>query len=556
MTARGNTDAAQQPAAGDQPDSAPGRRLRRDVRSPRPKRGLAGTGVILAFGVGAGIALSVWVADAPETAPETVAVQGDVGPEAGGEPVTDVTQAGGSTGGVRYVTRGGSSGGAASGGESGGGPTDQATGSEEQAIANPQEYKCESGENGGSTDTGVTGNQIKVAANVVLDGAGASFLREARIGIQAVLDEANVKGICGRKIVLTTRNDSWDAPTGLQYIQNYIDDGAFALVVNPSSEGLNLATQNGTIDNAGIPVVGSDGMLISQYRWPADSSNPEKARWVWPVAASTVSTMHVIVQHAAERGAKTFGLVYDNRYKFGQEGAEAFEGAYNRLKDQHGLTKLYTLPLDDPDLPTYTGQVAKFNEAGNCGSDADRKCDLVAMLLTPSTAITWIKSGGTFGKLLTSGPQPLFNRDFAVNCVQERQKLGRTCDLVVWTGYNPPVGALASKPDVAKYVSDVKSRNAQADVENSFTEGAYLGARVFVKALELVGPNVTRENLKAVLDGMTYTSDLTNELAWTSTSHFANTRMQAFRVGYTPNGFAGWQDENTGWIQDRWIGQY
>jgi ABC-type branched-subunit amino acid transport system substrate-binding protein len=409
-------------------------------------------------------------------------------------------------------------------------------------------YKCEAGKNGGATDVGVTGNSIKVSANVVQDGPGASFLSDAIIGIQAVVDQANVKGICGRKILLQHRNDSWDRNRGLSYISNYIHDGTFALMVNPSSEGLDAAVLNGTIQNAGIPVVGSDGMLISQYRHM--KGGVDQAQWVWPVAASTVSTMHIIVQHAVDQGAKTFGLVYDSQYKFGVEGAAAYKGAIERL----GATLVKSQGLE-PGKTSYTTEADQFN--GACG-DNGSKCDVVAMLLDPSTAITWIKANGTFGGKITAGPQTLFNRSFAVNCVTERKKLGngKDCNLYVWTGYNPPVGSLATLPDVARYTADVQSRNAQADVENSFTQGAYLGAQMFVKALEKVGPNLTRANLRAVLDSMDYESDLTNTLSWRPGQHFANTAMQAFRVGYTQDkGFTGWQPANTGFIKDKWVGQ-
>jgi ABC-type branched-subunit amino acid transport system substrate-binding protein len=423
----------------------------------------------------------------------------------------------------------------------------QQTGNAVKPVA---KYECAPGKNGGNTDIGVSGNAIKVAANVVQDGPGASFLSEAIIGIQAVVDEANVHGICGRKILLEVRNDGWDRNRGLSYIENYIHDNNFALMVNPSSEGLDAAVENGTIDSAGIPVVGSDGMLISQYRKIKDGN--DRAKWVWPVAASTVSTMHIIVQDAVARGAKTFGLVYDNQYKFGVEGAEAYAGAINRLQAEHPEIKLVKKLGIEPGKTSYNTEAEDFN--GACGGNP-AKCDEVAMLLDPSTAITWIKAGGTFGAQLTSGPQTLFNHAFAENCVTERRKLGKGCDLEVWTGYNPPVGALATLPGVQRYAADVQSRNSHADVENSFTEGAYLGAQLFIKALQQVGPNLTRSALRQALDAMTFQADLSNSLTWRSGQHFANLSMQSFKVGFTQErGFTGWQPSSTGWVRDRWAG--
>jgi branched-chain amino acid transport system substrate-binding protein len=400
---------------------------------------------------------------------------------------------------------------------------------------------------------GVTSNSIKVAANIVTDGTGASFLGDAINGIRAVFNEANVDGIHGRKILLTYRNDSWSADTGLNYIQNYIAEDYFALAVNPSSEGLNLAVQNNTIDNAGIPVVGTDGMLISQYRWPANSSSPGAAKWVWPVAASTVSTMHIIGEYGKKHyGATSFGLVYDKKYRFGVEGKEAFENHLASL----GVPKdnVYTLGIE-PGKTSYNTEAQTFN--ATCGTDNAPKCDLVAMLLDPSTAITWIGSGATFGKKITNGPQTLFNRNFASQCVNKRKAIGKTChDFIVWTGYNPPVPGYDDKPGVAKYVNDVRRVNGQADVQNSFTEGAYLGAKLFVEALKRAGPDLTREKLRATLDSMTYdASGLSKPLTWTSSNHFANQYMHAFRIAYTPAGFQDWADENTGWVKDSRVGR-
>ncbi|HLG01476.1 MAG TPA: ABC transporter substrate-binding protein [Acidimicrobiia bacterium] len=513
----------------------------------RTTRSWSGRILLIVFGVGIGIASSVAVVDSPSDF-RTVAADADAFAAAGPEVVGDESVAeGGPAVGNRKA---GPSGGPAAAGPNGAATAEGPLGGD-VPIANPEQYKCEEGENGGSTDKGVTGNSIKVAANVVQDGVGASFLKEAKIGIEAVFDEVNVEGICGRKIILTTRNDKWDAATGMEYIRNYIADGVFALAVNPSSEGLDLATQTRVIANEGIPVVGSDGMLISQYRLMKDGQ--DLASWIWPITPSTITTMHVIAQQGIEAKAATFGLVWDEKYKFGTEGREAFVEHLKRLGVP--TNKIYDQKIT-PGREQYTQEANTFNN----GCDAMGGCDLVAMLLDSSTAVTWIKANADFGELVTSGPQTLFNDAFATNCEAERKKLpgGKHCDLIVWTGYNPPVGGLANLPGVSEYVSAIKARDGQADTSNSFTQGAYLGARVFVEALKEVGPNLTRANLKRVLDNFTYSSDLVNPgrpLRWTAGNHFANVTMHAFRVGYTPDqGFTGWAPE-TEWYTDSHIGQ-
>ena len=123
---------------------------------------------------------------------------------------------------------------------------------------------CARGRNGGATDTGVTGDRIKLAATVVKSGIGASFLKEVPIALEAVVNKVNREGgVCGRLLDLKMVDDGWDAARGQQFIRNFISEGVFALAVSPSSEGLDAAIRNGDIARAGIPVVGADGMLIS-----------------------------------------------------------------------------------------------------------------------------------------------------------------------------------------------------------------------------------------------------------------------------------------------------
>jgi hypothetical protein len=173
------------------------------------------------------------------------------------------------------------------------------------------------------------------------------------------------------------------------------------------------------------------------------------------------------------------------------------------------------------------------------------------MLLDPTTANTYIKSQTDrdgrrqgFGRLLTGGAQPLFNESFARDC-------GSPCEgMLVWTGYNPPVGRLAGLDDVARYVSDVRSVDSRVDVNNQFLQGAYLGMEVFVAALQRVGPNLTRAALRSALDSMTFESDLASPLTWRADQRFANQAAQAFRIVTSTGQFAGFAEAGTGFIAD------
>jgi ABC-type branched-subunit amino acid transport system substrate-binding protein len=410
-------------------------------------------------------------------------------------------------------------------------------------TANAKATGCNKDQNGGATDVGVSSDAIKVAATIVADGPGSTFLSPVRTGMTTVVNKANARAgaICGRRINLTLRNDSWDADRGQQFIKNFVEgDKVFALAVVPSSEGLRAADDY--IQSKGVPVVGTDGMLIHQYRNP----------WIWPVASSTISTMHVMAKDAHDRGARKFGIVFDAKYHFGVEGAFAFNEAVKRLTGNgiDGYDPNLKSCVQDfcgiqPGKPTYSSEANQFNRECFDGAPA---CQFVAMLLEPDTAVSFLTAGRQrnpeFG---IGGAQPLFNRSFAESC-------RGSCDgMWVWTGYNPPIENLANQPGVAKYVNEVRAESASADVANQFLEGGYLGMSLFVAALDKVGPNLTRANLKAVLDSMDFDAGLSSPLSWRPGSHFANRTAQAFEIQFKQT-FNGWR-QRTSFISDPWVGQ-
>ena len=385
--------------------------------------------------------------------------------------------------------------------------------------------ECAAGRNGGETDTGVTGDKIKLASTIVTSGPGATFLGLSRFGMEAVVAKVNAAGgICGRQLDLTLVNDNWEAGRGHGYIKNFINGDVFALPVVPSSEGLAAASRD--IEAAGIPVVGTDGMRIGQY----DNA------WIWPVATATVSQVRIMAKYAYDNGARSFAIVYDTRYKFGVEGKDAYE---QYVRSLGGATFVHAEGIQ-PGQPGYGPEIRNLDNA--CGTD---RCDVVVMLVDPGTAEVWISGDDNYlGRAeFRLGASPLFNSRFGQNC-RER------CDgMVVFTGYTPPLEGNVNLPGVTTYVDDVRAIKPDIDVTNQFLEGAYLGMSVFVDALRKVGPDLTRARLKAVLDQMSYASDLSSPLGWTTGQRFANTKAQAWSI-QAPSSFNGFRDLRTGWLTD------
>jgi ABC-type branched-subunit amino acid transport system substrate-binding protein len=409
-----------------------------------------------------------------------------------------------------------------------------------QAVGSSAGAACAPGRNGGATAPGVTATQINIASTIVTTGVGAGFLGQAVDGMQAAINQVNnAGGICGRRVVLHTLNDSWDRNQGAGDISAWINSGSiFSLVAEPDSEGLDAVSNgsggNRAVDNAGIPVVGTDGMLTSQYHDPM----------IFPVAASTVSNMHIIAQYAYAHGARNFGIVFDTSYKFGKEGASAFNAEVQRLTG-HAIpgynSSLSSCNQQFCGIPSsgsgagYSTYVQSFDNA--CGNAGGKPCDAVVMLLEPQPMQTWMSDESGcgchwYGSLY--GGEPLFDDTFAQNC-------GGGCgQMTVWTGYRPAIQPFAGESAVYTYAQALKAINQSLDPQNEFTEGAYLGTTMFLQACKQVGPNLTRSALLHVLSSATFNFGLSSPLRYAG-NHLANTSMAAFSDNATQNGtFNGW----------------
>lgn len=407
-------------------------------------------------------------------------------------------------------------------------------------AASATQYDCAKGQNAGATEIGVTRSEIRLAATVVKTGIAKDFLSDAQFGMEAVTLKVNrAGGICGRILKIDYKDDAWDPDRGARFIQGFISDKKYlGLAVNPSSEGLKGAIEGGVIRNAGFPVVGADGMLIGQYRDP----------WVWPVAASTSSVMHVMAQNAIQRGAKTFGIAWESNYRFGVEGHDAFVGTVRRL----GGVVNADVGINGGQN-SYKTQVDQF--IGECGGvNTLDKCDFLAILLEPNTASQWVRDGGLGNgtvrpKVGIGGPQPLFIDSFARDC-------GKFCaNMWVWTSFKPPIDPFTNEPAVVTYRNDLAAVSSQADANNPHVQGAYVGMLLLAEALERLGPAPTRLSLKQVLDSMTLDTGLAPTLTFSPGNHFANTAAQGFESIVNSASWSKWRYSNSGFIPDGDVGK-
>jgi ABC-type branched-subunit amino acid transport system substrate-binding protein len=401
----------------------------------------------------------------------------------------------------------------------------------------PSKFECAPGKNGGATDRGVTATDIKLATTVASSGVGGSFLGDMQYAMESVAQQVNrAGGICGRQLHITYRDDGWDAVRGAQFLRNFIKEGIFAIPVGASSEGLRVVIDGHDLDEAQIPVVGSDGLAIDQYLTDGGQAQP----WVWPVATATVSSARIMANEAWRRGARNPGIVFDNNYRFGKEAAVAFNNEIKRLNHGKGVKGFNTQNTCNE---LYCGIVAGQNSySGYVTSFYSAKPDFVALFLEPQTALAWMGDENAPGASSPSVPygygaaQPLFTQQFETLCKEK-------CDqMVVWTGFKPNVEKYRTDQGVERYIRDLQGTRPSADQYNQFTESAHVGMELLVEALRRVGPELTRQRLKAVLDAMSFNNQLTIQtpLGFTGGSRFANVTMQAFTMQYKSTS-GGWR---------------
>lgn len=441
----------------------------------------------------------------------------------GGSAQADPGQAAGQS--QRRVTSGGRAGTAGTAGDAGtaGGAAENPSG--ETGSAAQASYDCAKGENAGASDIGVSANEIRLGATVVKTGIAKDFLADAQFGIEAVIAKVNREGgVCNRQIKVDYTDDGWNSATGTGVISKWIGEkNHFGLLVNPSSEGLRGAIEGGLISREGFPVVGADGMLISQYQ----------DDWVWPVATSTYSVMHIMAKDAIARGAKRIAIVAETNYRFGYEGRIAFKAAVERCG---GCELVADIEIKGGEL-SYKNKANEF--LGKCGTDF-AKCDFVAVLLEPATASQWVAdnglgSGDSQPAVGIGAPQPLFVNSFVRDC-------GKPCShLWVWTSFKPPIYPFDGEAAVGEYVSDLRAISTTADANNPHVQGAYVGAQLLVNALTRLGPAPTRAALRQELDALTFDSKLAPSLTFSPENHFAAVSAQAFEAVFNGNSFSNWQ---------------
>lgn len=353
--------------------------------------------------------------------------------------------------------------------------------------------ECRAGANGGGADVGVTADTIRIVMTETLEFPTRYVTATAYSSVRALFEYVNQRGgICGRRIELRYANDAW------RPLPWDADGDMLAAIAGPLDTNVDGHVVDGSIDRAGVPLVGTDGLTAAHHRSP----------WVWPIGPSTASFTRIAVEHAYRSGARSFALVYDRNGPVGTQAAEAFDGYVKRLSD---ATVKHMQPLDSS-ASDYTTEARAFNR--RCGLGA---CDLVLFALFPETATKWMAEKPALGRRRTATLPLLLDTSFWRACPKgllptsdrrelrlDRQPITDHVSISKCTGFH--VWNASPRFD-ASYWSEplAPCRYVQA---NPLVAVANLSACTIMEALQRMGPDVTRARLRQAIDEVAYRSGL------------------------------------------------
>ena len=172
-------------------------------------------------------------------------------------------------------------------------------------------------------EPGVTNETIVLGQSTTLSGPLGDLGQEVLKGSKAYFDALNARGgINGRKIVLTSKDDAYDAKKTLENAEAFIAGGdtfaLFGTFGTPNNEAL-------------IPVAMKAGIPVLMPYTGAPSIRKPEFVGVFNLRASYADEADKLIQHLTTIGFKRIGIAYQNN-NFGKEVLLAANAALEQRK--------------------------------------------------------------------------------------------------------------------------------------------------------------------------------------------------------------------------------
>jgi ABC-type branched-subunit amino acid transport system substrate-binding protein len=320
----------------------------------------------------------------------------------------------------------------------------------------------------GRAETGVGPTSVLVGQSAAFSGPAQELGNEMRRGVQAYFDAVNrAGGVNGRKLVLKSLDDGYEASRAAANTKKLIDDGVFALlgyVGTPTSEAAKPI-----FTEAQVPFVGAfTGAEL--LRQPFN-------RYIFNVRASYFAETDAIVDLLTRLNITRIAVFYQND-SYGQAGLTGVTRAMDKRKMK--ILATGTVERNTVDVAAAVQTISK----------ADPQA--VVMISAYKSCAAFIK------EMKKAGSHPQFMNVSFVGSRALAAELGDTGRGVGISQVVPYPWNLGT-PIVRDYQKHLSAAGGGDDFTFGSLEG-YIAARVFVEGLRRSGREPTRDSFIAALE--------------------------------------------------------
>jgi branched-chain amino acid transport system substrate-binding protein len=328
------------------------------------------------------------------------------------------------------------------------------------------------------TPQGVTKTEVLVGTIQDLSGPLAGYGKHVRAGIQLRFDELNEQGgVHGRKLKLLTEDSGYDPKKAVLAAQKLVNQEKIFAMLGHLGTAHNNAAMPVQFDKNVInfaPTTAAREMYEPTHRlkYATLSSYYDQVRLILPVLAK-------------EKGSKKICTIYQDD-EFGLEVVRGAEAALKTMNVE--LAERTSFKRGSTD---FSSQVARMKAAG---------CDLVVM----GTIIR--ETIGTIAEARKTGFSPVFMGTAASYTDLIHKLGGKAMDgfYSTMTVQNPYLDE-ASQP-LRFWANKYKTKfNDDPSVLSVY---GYIGADLFIKALEKAGPNLTTDGWVKAADTLVAPTDI------------------------------------------------
>ncbi len=312
---------------------------------------------------------------------------------------------------------------------------------------------------------------ISIGRTLPVSGPIAVYGAAKKVGGEAYIERINREGgIRGRKIVLTTLDDRYDAAEAVKNVRKLEEDGVIALL--------------GTL---GVPAVAAILPVVDQLRLPAigltsgaaGARNPVR-RYGFPVRASYADEANAITRHLASLNSTRVIIVRQNN-PFGNSVADNMLAALEAAGIKPAAD--ITLKIDGSDRNEVVAKLA-----------AAEQVNVVFLAMQSPVAIPLID-------LMRAGGVQSGANLFSISAVDTTQLAAALKDKARGIAISQIVPLTQpTLPLVKEYIRDLKAINGGAP--SFYGMEAYVEAKILVEGLRRAGNTITRDSLVTALESL------------------------------------------------------